>query len=179
MTAAFLVFLFLLVRSTAAKIFLLDLVEPVASENPQIECDGVAQRRLFFRRSILEKLTLVHLAQESLVNPRGRNILCNLLKEGLIERDSGILNIKDPCFADFLRRAVSDDVIRRWETNGADVRLAGLRTSLLIAGIGIGSFLILSQSNILDTSVTYVTALAALLPACLRVIETLRRGTGS
>jgi hypothetical protein len=178
-TAAFLVFLFLLVRSTAAKIFLLDLVEPIASENPQIECDGVAQRRLFFRRSILEKLTLVHLAQERLVNPRGYNILCNLLKEGLIERDNGILSIKDPCFADFLRRAVSVDVIRRWETNGADVRLAGLRTSLLIAGIGIGSFLILSQSNILDTSVTYVTALAALLPACVRVIETLRRGTGS
>ncbi|HET6205538.1 MAG TPA: hypothetical protein VFD98_01935 [Terracidiphilus sp.] len=176
MTTAFLVFLFMLVRSTAAKIFLLDLVEPVASENPQIECDAVAQRRLFFRRSTPEKLTLVHLAKERLVNPRGRAILCNLLKEGLIERDSGILNIKDPCFADFLRRAVSEDAIRRWEKNGADVRLAGLRTSLLFAGIGVGAFLILSQSNILDTSVTYVTALAALLPACLRVIETLRRG---
>jgi hypothetical protein len=177
--AVFMALLFALVRSTAAKIFLLDLAEPVAGENGQIECDPVVQRRVFFRRSISEKLMLVHLAQEKLVNPRARDILRNLMKEGIIERDSGILKIKDPCFADFLYREVPPGVIGQWERNGTDLRLAWLRTSLLIAGIGVGGFLISSQTDILNTSVAYVTGLAALLPACLRLFDTLRRGTGA
>jgi hypothetical protein len=177
--AGFLLTLFALVRSTARKIFLFDLVETGTGRSPQIECDIHAQQRLFVRRSKFQKLVLVHLAQERLVNPSGNRILADLINDGVIFRDRGLLSIKDPCFADFLQNAVPPDIITDWEKEGTDIRVAWLRTSLLIAGIGVGGFLISSQTDILNTWVTYVTGLAAVVPACLRLLETVRRGTVS
>jgi hypothetical protein len=173
---ALLAALFLHVRSTVTRMFLLDLVEEPTAETVPAECDNKTLQLIFSRRPKSQKLTLVQVAQERLVNPGNRDMLCKLMKEGLIAREWGILKIRSACFADFLNDAVPPHLIKHWERDGADVRLASLRTSLLIGGIVVGGFLIYSQSDVLNTWVTYITGIAALIPACLRVMDIVRSG---
>jgi hypothetical protein len=174
--AVLLAVVFLLVRSAMKRMFLLDLVDETPGESLPAECDNKTLQHIFSRRPKSQKLALVQVAQERLVNPGNRDILCKLMKEGLIAREWGLLKIKNACFANFLKNAVPPKVIKHWERDGTDVRLASLRTSLLVAGLGVGGFVIYSQSDVLNTWVTYMTGIAALIPACLRVVDIVRNG---
>jgi hypothetical protein len=156
--------------------FLLDLIEPLERNHPSIACDPKVHHYLFSRRSKIEKLVLVHLAQEQLVNPNCRQIVRKLISEGLVEKSRGLLAITDPCFANFLKCAVAPEIIHRWERQEAGVRFTSLRTSLLVVGVGAAAFLIYTQGDVFSTWVTYMTGLAASVPVFLRLFEIFRHG---
>jgi len=164
------------VCSTLRGMFLLDLIEPLEINHRSIECDPKVHHCLFSRRSKIEKLVLVHLAQEQLVNPNCRQIIRKLISEGLVEKRRGLLAITDPSFANFLKRAVTPEIIQRWERQEAGVRFTSLRTSLLVIGVGVAAFLIYTQGNVFSTWVTYMTGLAASVPVFLRLFEIFRHG---
>jgi hypothetical protein len=53
---------------------------------------------------------------------------------------------------------------------------AKLRTSLLVAGVAIAGFLLYTQGPIFNTWLTYMTGLAAAVPAVIRLIQSIRPG---
>jgi hypothetical protein len=177
--AVFFSIIFRLIRLCLRKIFFWDLFVPSELETPPIECNQKVHRSLFSRRPKLQKLVLVHLAQENLANPNSRPIVSELIKEGLVGRGSGLLTIKDDCFAGFLKQAAPPEVVKRWEEQTAGIRSASLRTSLIVGGLGLVAFLIYTQADVFNTWVTYLTGLAASVPVFLRLFDAVRRNGGS
>jgi len=137
------------------------------------------QRWLFPGRSRLQKLALVHLAQERLVSPNSRGAVCELMREGVVEWTWGLFTIKDSRFAEFVKSAVPPATIKHWEEQGAGARSASLRTSLLVVGAGVAAFLIYTQGQVFNTWVTYATGLAASVPAFMKVFAMLRGKSGA
>ena len=174
--ALFMAALFWFVRSTLRRMFLLDLIEPLERNHHSIQCDPKGHHCLFSRRSKIEKLVLVHLAQEQLVNPNSRQIVRKLISEGHVEKRRGLLTITDPSFANFLKCATAPETIRNWERQEAGVRFTSLRTSLLVVGVGVAAFLIYTQGDVFSTWVTYMTGLAASVPVFLRLFEIFHHG---
>jgi hypothetical protein len=164
------------VRATLRKLFLFDLAEQEAKTG---SIDATAQERLFRRRAQRQKLALVQLAQEGVVNPKARDTLCKLIDENLVGPVKGLLRISDPEFARFLTNAVAPSTIREWEKDGADVRLLSLRTSFIALGICLVVFLIYSQSDVLNTWATFVGGLATLIPVFLRLLDSVGGGNKS
>jgi hypothetical protein len=97
------------------------------------------------------------------------------MEDGFIERESGLLQIKGDSFASFLRN-VDPKMIKNWEREGVGTRVTSLRTTFVVGVIAAGAFLIYSQADILNSWVTYLTALTTLIPVCLRLLEMVRGG---
>ena len=51
-----------------------------------------------------------------------------------------------------------------------------LRTSLLVAGVAVAGFLVYTQGAIFDSWITYMTGLAAAVPAMIKLLATIRSG---
>jgi hypothetical protein len=133
-------------------------------------------RWLFSGRPKAQKLALVHLAQEKVANPSSRDVVRELMKEQLVVRRWGMLTVKDQRFAHFLKNAIPLKSIKHWEKQGAGIHTAALRTSLVVAGVGIAGFLLYTQGAIFNTWITYMTGLAAAVPAVLRLFQLFRPG---
>lgn len=133
-------------------------------------------RWLFDQRSQSERLLLVQLAQEGLINPNSREVAEELIQKGLIVRRAGLLEIRSAEFLAFLKHAVSISTTKRWEKEGAGVTAASLRISLLVIGVGVVSFLIYTQGEVFNTWVTYASGFAASVPTFLHVFSLFRGG---
>lgn len=131
-------------------------------------------RWLFDQQSESEKLLLVQLVQEGLVNPNSREVAQELIRKGLIVRRSGLLRIRNEEFAMFLKHAVSSSTTKRWEKEGAGITAASLRISLLVIGAGVVGFLIYTQGEVFNTWVTYATGFAASVPTFLHLFSLFR-----
>ncbi len=128
---------------------------------------------IFFGRSEAQKLILVQLAEEKLVNPNSRADVRELMREGLVVRACGMLAIKDFRFVQFLNRTISRDIIKEWESEGGG-RSNTLRTSLFVTGAAVVIFLLWTQGAVVNTWITYATGLAASIPAFLKLLELVR-----
>jgi hypothetical protein len=170
------VIFFVIVRATLKKLFLFDLVVREAKRDA---IRAKTPEHLFRSRTQLQKLALVQLAQEGIVNPKARDTLCKLIDESLVGREKGLLRIIDSQFARFLTNAVAPSTIREWEKDGADVRLLSLRTSFMALGVCLVLFLIYSQTEVLNTWATVVGGLATLTPVFLRLLDSVRGGSKS
>ncbi len=91
-----------------------------------------------------EKLVLIQLAQEGLVNPKSHDTLQELLAKGLV-RSGATPELFNFTFRDFLRRIERTDVVQAWERmdgSGLWVISSRLLASVLIVG---GLFYLLTQ----------------------------------
>jgi hypothetical protein len=131
---------------------------------------------LFSNLSKPQKLVLVQLAQEKLINPNSRSVVRELMKTGLVVRSCGTLTIRSAGFAKFLESAVSPGHIKRWESEGAGIHADALRTSLLVAGTALAVFLLYTQGALVSSWATYATGLAASIPAFLKLFDLFRHG---
>jgi len=126
-----------------------------------------------------QKLVMVQLAQEKLINPNSRDSVSELISQGMIERRWGLLAVADDGFAEFLKDAIPHNTVKRWERQGAGARPASLQTSLLVLGVGVVGFLIYTQGEVFNTWVTYATGFAASLPKALQFLESFRQKNGA
>ena len=124
----------------------------------------------------VQKLVLVQLAQEKLINPNSRSVVRVLMKEGLIVRSCGMLTIWCTGFAKFLEAAVPQADIKSWEKQGAGIHADALRTSLLVVGTALAIFLLFTQGALLDAWVKYAAGIATSIPAILKMFDVFRRG---
>ena len=123
-----------------------------------------------------QKLVLVQLAQEKLINPNSRSVVRELMKEGLIVRSCGMLTIWGTGFAKFLEAAVPQADIKSWEKHGAGIHADAFRTSLLVAGTALAIFLLYTQGALVDSWVKYAAGIATSIPAILKMFDMFRRG---
>jgi hypothetical protein len=126
-----------------------------------------------------EKMVMIQLAQENVVNPNNGHIIHKLLEQGLIERRRGLLTITDAGFANFLPHAVPRHTVKLWETKVAGTRPFSLQTSLLILGVGVVAFLLYTQGEVFNTWVTYASGLAAAVPKALQFFQNLQSKTAA
>jgi hypothetical protein len=134
---------------------------------------------LFSGLSKSEKLVMMQLAQESVVNPNSSDIVSDLMAQGLIERRSGPLSVKDNNFAKFLTHAIPHDTVRLWEKEIGGARPASLQWSFLVLGVGVVAFLIYTQGEVFNTWVTYATGVAAAVPKILQFLSSIRPKSGA
>jgi hypothetical protein len=132
----------------------------------------------FYSLSRTQRLVLVQLAQEGLANPNCRPVVCDLLEEGLIVRKWGTFTINGSHLADFLK-AIPPNVIEDLESHVADADSASLRTSLWVVCLGLAVFLIYTQREVFSIWVTYVTGVAAVVPALIKAVSVFRGKSGS
>jgi len=92
----------------------------------------------------------------------------------MIEQKWGLLSVKDDEFARFLKHALPQHIVRRWEKQLAGARPFSLQTSLMIIGVGVVAFLIYTQGEVFNTWVTYATGVASAVPKALQFFENLR-----
>jgi hypothetical protein len=135
-------------------------------------------RWLLSGRPKAQKLALVHLAQEKVINPNSRGVVRELMKEGLVVRRWGMLTVKDHHFSNFLKNAIPRKSIKHWEKQGAGIHAGTLRTSLLLVGAGVAGFLLYTQGAIFNTWITYMTGFAAAVPAVMKLFQLFRSGGG-
>ncbi|HWT82349.1 MAG TPA: hypothetical protein VN648_26490, partial [Candidatus Methylomirabilis sp.] len=121
-----------------------------------------------------EKLVMLQLAREHVVNPSSSQIVYELMEQGFIERRHGLLTITDASFAKFLPRALPRNTVKLWEKEVAGTGPFSLQTSLLILGVGTVAFLIYTQGEVFNTWVAYATGVAAAVPKALQFFENLQ-----
>jgi len=129
---------------------------------------------LFSGLSKSEKLVMMQLAQEGVVNPNSADVIADLMAQGLIERRWGLLMVKDNKFAKFLVHALPHHTVKHWEKEIAGSRPASLQWSFLVLGVGVVAFLIYTQGEVFNTWVTYATGVAAAAPKILQFLSSVR-----
>jgi hypothetical protein len=126
-----------------------------------------------------EKLVMLQLAQENVVNPNSSYTVYGLMEQGLIERRRGLLTITDVGFAKFLPDALPRQTIKLWEKELAGTHPFSLQTSLMILGVGVIGFLVYTQGDVFNTWVTYASGAAAAVPKVLQFFDNLRGKTAA
>jgi len=134
---------------------------------------------LFAALPKLEKLVMLQLAQEKVVNPNDSELLDGLLDQGMIERCHGLLAVKDHGFAHFLKHALPHHTVKHWEKEIAGRRPFSLQNSLMVFGIGVVAFLIYTQGDVFNTWVTYATGVTAAVPKVLQLFDNLQGTSGA
>jgi len=134
---------------------------------------------LFAALPKLEKLVMLQLAQEKVVNPNDSELLDGLFDQGMVERRHGLLAVKDQGFAHFLKHALPHHTVKHWEKAIAGRRPFSLQNSLMVFGIGVVAFLVYTQGDVFNTWVTYATGVAAALPKVLQLFDNLRGKSGA
>src|SRR3981081_20212 len=120
-----------------------------------------------------EKVVMLQLAQENVVNPNSSYTVFGLMEQGLIERRRGLLTVSDVGFAKFLPHALPRQTIKLWEKELAGTHPFSLQTSLLILGVGVVAFLVYTQGDVFNTWVTYASGVAAAVPKVLQFFDNL------
>jgi hypothetical protein len=123
-----------------------------------------------------QKLVLAQLAEEKIINPNSKAVAGELIKEGLLKRSHGMLEVFSSGFARSLKYAIPREEIQTWEKEAAGSRRASLRTSLLITGAAVALFLLYTQGALVQTWTQYLGAVGAAIAASFKLINVIRRG---
>lgn len=129
---------------------------------------GLYYRSLWASLSDGEKLLLVHLAEEGLVNPKNHRPLKRLLARGLARRDPA-LRVMNETFRRFVISHKHEVLaIERRETE--DSPWAHVKRPLTTVLLGVGVFFFATQREVFNTTLVFVTALAGALPQILQLV---------
>lgn len=113
-----------------------------------------------------EKLVLHQLARESVVNPKGFDVVLDLLNKGLIVREprKPVLRLMNQSFARFVTRTVARSEIVRWEDEEGFSAWEVWKWVLPLPLLLLGVFLFITQQDAVSNVVGLLIALASLLP---------------
>ncbi len=116
-----------------------------------------------------EKIVLVHLAEGGLVNARNERALKRLLARGLVVRLPHF-RLMNESFQRFVSTSLCCEEVRALEQVAEASTWTKIRAPLVTVLIGAAGFLFITQREVFDTSVAFVGAIAAALPALFRMI---------
>jgi hypothetical protein len=133
-------------------------------------------RGLWATCSKAEKLLLVQLAQEGLVNPKNRAPLWQLMRKRLVLHDP-VIRIMNESFRRFAACAVPLPTITAWELEGVQMSWGNVKAVSLTLALGVAGFLFITQQALFDTWMAYASGLLAAIPAVVRIFGTLRGGS--
>jgi hypothetical protein len=149
-------------------------VDPGQLRDEIAECAEAYYEALWSSLATDEKLVLVQVAEEGLVNPKSRRPLLRLLGRGLLVREPE-LRLLNETFRRFVigRR---DDVLAVERDNARDSAWSQLKRPLATVLLGIVVFVFATQRDVFNTTLVFVTAVAGALPQLLKAADYFRGG---
>ncbi|MCH8022042.1 hypothetical protein IH785_19670, partial [candidate division KSB1 bacterium] len=113
-----------------------------------------------------EKLTLINLARDGFISPKNDGVIRQLLRRHLIIQTPAIKVMNESYKRFVLQNQKSDEMIA-WEKEGETSGWGKLRKPLLIVLFGVVLFLFGTQQELFKSTLAFVSATAALLPALI------------
>ena len=137
--------------------------------------DEIAERANAYYRALwaslsdVERLALVHHAEEGLLNPKCRRPLPRLLACGLAVRDPELRLLNET----FRRFVVSrrGEVLPLERRDAEDSAWANLKRPLVTAMLGVAVFFFATQREMFNTTLIFVSAVAGALPQLLKMAD--------
>jgi hypothetical protein len=125
-----------------------------------------------------EKLTLTRLAHYGLLSPKDPDTE-KLLKKGLIVRDPAI-RIMNESFRLFILSMGTDKAVARCEEEAkSSSNWEALKVPLTIGLLSVAAFLLLTQRELYNSALPFITGLAAGLPSFLKLVSLFQSGSGA
>jgi hypothetical protein len=125
-----------------------------------------------------EKLTLARLAQYGLLSPKDPDTE-ELLIKGLILRDPRI-RLMNESFRLFILSMHADNALARCEKEAkSSSNWEVLKVPLTIGLLSVAAFLLLTQRELYNSAVPFITGLAAGLPSFLKLMSLFQSGSGA
>ncbi|HKS10156.1 MAG TPA: cache domain-containing protein [Pyrinomonadaceae bacterium] len=125
-----------------------------------------------------EKLTLTRLAQHGLLSPKDPDS-DELIRRGLIVRDPA-LRIMNESFRLFILSMGTDEAIERCEAEAkSSSNWEALKVPLTIGLLSVAAFLLLTQRELYNSALPFITGLAAGLPSFLKLVSLFQSGSGA
>jgi hypothetical protein len=121
-----------------------------------------------------EKLVLVQMAAEKVINPKQEATVRGLLQRGLLVRDPG-LRIINQSFARFIERIQVPEEVKAWERTADGVSWA--HSKWIVLGFLMLALLFLwaTQRELFNTTMTFLTAAVVGLPGMVKVLSNLSK----
>lgn len=114
-----------------------------------------------------ERCALIHLALDGMISSKNTDVR-QLLKRGLVVRDPG-LRLMDESFRRFVLSASAGEDIDAWRhAGGSNWEL--MKVPLLLILLTVALFLFVTQKEVYDSSVTFLSALTAGLAALFKLL---------
>jgi len=139
-----------------------------------VEKADVLYRALWNACSDDEKLVLIQLSQENVVNPKQTLAVRRLLQRGFVYRDP-VLQPMNQSFALFVSRALPPAEVAEWERRASGRRWEHTRWVLLgVLGV-ILLFLWATQRDVFNTGIALLSGAALGIPGLLKALEALTK----
>ena len=123
-----------------------------------------------------EKLVLVQLANEKVVNPKQEATVRGLIQRGLLVRDPG-LRVLSPSFGLFVQRVQDPDEVKSWERDAAGLSWIHARWVVLgFLSLGL-LFLWATQRDLFNTTMMFLSAAAVSVPGIIKLMSNLGKVT--
>ncbi len=139
--------------------------------------DEILQRAYAYYGSIwavlskTEKITLIHLAKNGFVTPKDAHTLRLLIRKGIVQREKQrSFRLMNESFKQFVLGAEPSSVVRKWEQE-QEKKWGNVRTPLIIVLLAIAIFIFATQPELFNESIVWITGLAAVVPAVLRLFS--------
>ena len=134
-------------------------------------------RSLWASCSKAEKLMLVQLAEEGLVNRKNERVLRHLMRKGLIVRTPR-LRLMNDTFQRFVLAVRGEEDVQQWEEEGGRQGWVLWRGVLVTVLVMLLAFLALTQREILESWIPILGAFAGGVAGLLRLLAMFKGGPG-
>lgn len=121
-----------------------------------------------------EKVVLVQLAHEGLVNPKNLDTVLDLLQKGLVVRDPE-LRPMNRSFARFVTRAVRPAEVAAWEEEIGTSSWSVLKWLLPLPLLLLGGFLFLTQQDAFSNVIGLAIAIGSVVPTLVNLFDQFQR----
>jgi hypothetical protein len=157
----------LLTRPDVAKFDWEDMVEYV------LDMAEPYYRRVWSLCSEEERLTLIQLAQEGVINPRAFDVLRRLRRRRLIRTDPRF-RLMNESFKRFVLECETAAVVKQWETPDPTQSWARLRTPLVALLVVFGAILVYIQQPFFDETATLAAGTVTVAGSVAAMVATAR-----
>jgi hypothetical protein len=122
-----------------------------------------------------ERCALIHLALDGMITSKNRD-LRQLMKRGLVVRDPAV-RLMDESFRRFVISASTGEDIDAWRRAGGSTWQL-IKTPLLLVLLGVALFLFVTQKELYDSTISFVSAITAGIAILFRLLGMFQKGEG-
>lgn len=124
-----------------------------------------------------QRCTLIQLAQDGMLSPKNKH-LRRLVKRGLIVREPE-LRLMDESFRRFVISNSRDQNIEAWRQQEGGSAWQLMKAPLLLILIGVALFLFVTQKDVYDSTISFMSAVTAGIAALFKLLGMFQKGKGS
>jgi hypothetical protein len=120
-----------------------------------------------------ERLVLYQLSKDGWANPKNRKAIQDLIRRGLVVKDSGF-HVMNRSFRQFVLDYQYPEEVAAWDQEVKKSTWRAVRSSLAVAGVVVGVWLVYSQQHVVHLAIGYVGALGGAAATVGSLVAALR-----